>query len=81
MSVNLCDDCDFSTLIADIIETIAGTEKFELKIWINGSELPLTTNECCNFYFLQEGVRISAGRQIVWVFYDTINGMKLEIQS
>lgn len=75
--ISVADDNEFTVLIADLIETLASTTKFTLELWV-GSELPLTVNESFNYYFMQEGVRISAGRQILWIFYDTISMVRLK---
>lgn len=81
MSIKVYKDCEYSTLIADFIEKLAKEEKFSLKIWINGSELPLVFDESCEFFFLQEGFRFNFSNIIGWVFYDTIVYMRLKHEN
>lgn len=78
--ISVADDNEFTVLIADLIETMARLDKFTLELWV-GSELPLTVNESCDYYFMQEGVRISAGRKILWIFYDLIAMVRLEYEG
>jgi hypothetical protein len=78
--ISIADDNEFTVLIADFIETIARLHKFSLELWI-GSELPITVNESCDYHFMQEGVRISAGKQVLWIFYDTITMVRLKYES
>lgn len=75
--ITIADDNEFTVLIADFIETLAGTGKFVLKIWINGNEIPYKFTDEDSFYFMQEGVRISSLGHIDWFFYDTITTMRL----
>ena len=72
MSITLCDDCEFSILIADLIKTISNTEKYLLKIWLRGTELPFKYSYERDYHFMQEGVRIMDDRHIDWIFYDEI---------
>lgn len=74
-------ECDFSIIIADFIETLDGTDKFTLKIWLNTSELPYEYSEKSNFYFMQEGVRIMDNQKIDYIFYDVIVSMRIEYES
>ena len=79
ISVN--DDSEFTLFIADLIETLAQTEKFVLKIWINGSELPFEFDNACSFYFMQEGFRVDTGEFIDYIFYDNIVSLRLMYES
>ena len=72
MSITLCDDCEFSILVADLIKTINDTPKFLLKIWLRGTELAFNYSDEWNYHFMQEGVRIMNNEQIDWIFYDEI---------
>lgn len=78
--IKVAEDNEFTVLIADLIETMARLDKFTLELWI-GSELPITVNESCDYYFMQEGVRISAGRKILWIFYDLIVMVRLNYEG
>lgn len=78
--INVAEDNEFTVLIADLIKTMAGLTKYTLELWV-GSELPLTVNESCDYYFMQEGVRISAGKQVLWIFYDTISMVRLKYEN
>ena len=79
--ITVHDDSEFTILIADFIETLAKTERFQLRVWISGSELPIPLDETCIFHFMQEGFRVTIGNKILWIFYDTINSMELEYES
>lgn len=72
--IELCDDCDYSILIADLIATLLTYDKdgksFILKIWINGSELPFEFESSNHFSFLQEGLRVESMDKIEYLFYD-----------
>ena len=72
MSITLCDDCEFSILVADLIKTINDISKFLLKIWLRGTELSFDYSDEWNYHFMQEGVRIMNNEQIDWIFYDEI---------
>ena len=72
MSITLCDVCEFSILVADLIKTINDTSKFLLKIWLRGTELSFDYSDEWNYHFMQEGVRIMNNEQIDWISYDEI---------
>ena len=76
-NINIDDNAEFTLLIADLIETLAQTTKFQLKIWISTSELPLEYTECDCFYFTQEGFRVDTGCMIDYIFYDNIVSVKI----
>lgn len=80
-SITIADDNEFTVLIADFIETLAGTVQFSLKIWISGSEIPFAFNHRDNFHFMQEGFRVSSENLIEWFFYDNIVSMRLYYES
>ena len=79
--IELCDDCDYSVLIADLIATLMVYDKhnkpFELRIWCNTSELPFKFTNDSQFSFLQEGLRVECGHTIKYIFYDVITGMEV----
>ena len=75
------DECEFVTLIADLIKFIANSDKFTLKIWVSGSEIPFEFDKECDFLFLQEGFRATRTRTFKYggsevstnyIFYDNI---------
>ena len=70
--ISVCDDCEFSILVADLIKTLNDTQKYILKIWLRGTELAFTYTNEWNYHFMQEGVRIMDNEQIDWIFYDEI---------
>jgi hypothetical protein len=75
--INICKDCEYTTLIADLIKTLDGFDRFELKIWINGCELPHMFDESCDFCFLQEGLRVSLWNTVEYIFYDLISAIEV----
>ena len=81
MSITLCDDCEFSILVADLIKTINDTSKFLLKIWLRGTELSFDYSDEWNYHFMQEGVRIMNNEQIDWIFYDEIAFVRVYYES
>lgn len=74
--INVCDDCEYTILVADLIATLMVLEKdnerFELKLWYNNRDLPFTFESDCAFDFLQEGIRIDNMATILYLWYDAI---------
>ena len=79
--ISVCDDCEYTTMIADLIETLASMDKFLLKIWIGNSELPYLFNHNHDIRFLQEGVRIQNENVVEYIFYDIINDLRVINES
>lgn len=79
--ITLEEDNEYSVIIADLIETLSATNKFELKIWIRGTEIPYIYYDDCNFHFMQEGVRIMVDNRIDWMFYDEIATVRCIYES
>ena len=79
--IELCDDCDYTILIADLIATLMTYDKdkkpFTLKIWINGTELPFEFDCSSHFNFLQEGLRVETNERIVYLFYDILSEVEV----
>lgn len=75
--ISIDKNSEYTLLIADLIETLSATEKFNLKVWINTSELPLEFCQEDCFYFMQEGFRVDNGKVIDYIFYDNIASMKI----
>lgn len=70
--ISVCDDCEYTILFADLIETLSALDKFILEVYVNGCELPFVFESDNDFHFIQEGVRISDGNDVMYLFYDTI---------
>lgn len=79
--ISIDKESEYTLFIADFIETLSQTEKFTLKIWINGSELPFDFNQDCSFYFTQEGFRVDTGELIDYIFYDNIMSLRIIYES
>ena len=77
MGISIADENEFTFLIADLIETLSGTGEFILKIWVNNNEIPYKYTHEDNFYFMQEGFRVSSDGVIDWFFYDMISSVRL----
>lgn len=76
--IKVCDECEYTILIADLIETLAGLDDFLLRIWVNGSEISYDfKSKDKDFEFLQEGLKISDEAMIDYIFYDTIVSVKV----
>ena len=78
--ISVAEDNEFTILIGDFIKTLAGTDRFVLKVWITGSEVPYIFTDEDKFYFMQEGFRVSQGKHIDWFFYDNIVSMRLHYE-
>ncbi len=72
--IDVGDDCEFATLIAELIKTLSAFDKglFVLKVWVTGTELPFIFENHCDFLFLQEGIRITDKEDVLFLWYDTI---------
>ena len=79
--ISLCDDCEYTILIADLIETLASMKKFVLRIWIGSNELPLMFNHEYDVKFLQEGIRIQKNNVVEYIFYDVITEVRVIDES
>lgn len=79
--IELCEDCDYTILIADLIATLMTMDKygkpFTLKIWITGSELPFEFDSDSHFDFLQEGIKVEDNDKIEYLFYDIISQIEV----
>lgn len=79
--IELCDDCDYTILIADLIATLITFEKdkesFELKIWYSNTEIPFSFDSDSLFSFLQEGLRVEYNSKITYLFYDLITSIEV----
>lgn len=75
--IELCDDCEYTVIIADLIATLMTLDKdnqrFKVKIWVGNVELPFLFDNNCNFDFLQEGLRVEMEKVIDYIFYDLIS--------
>lgn len=79
--IEVCDDCEYTILFADLIATLMTYDKhnesFTLKIWVGNSELPFEFESYNHMDFLQEGIRIESESRIVYIFYDLITLMEV----
>ena len=81
--IDVCDDCEYTVLIADLIITMNQLQEtppnlFTLKIWTTGRDLPFTFENHCDFHFLQEGIRIEDERAVMYVWYDCIEYIRVD---
>ena len=75
--IGLDKDSEYTLFIKDFIETLSKTEKFVLKVWVSGSELPYIYDESHHFYFMEGGFRVMDNHYIDYHFYDTITGLRI----
>lgn len=79
--IELCEDCEYTVLIADLIATLGTYDKhnkpFTLKIWVSSVELPFEFDSSSHFDFLQEGLRVETKERIIYLFYDIITEMEV----
>ena len=73
-----CEDCEYTITIADLMVTLDMLDKFELKIWITGSDLPFEYSEKDDFKFLQESLKIVSDSVVEYVFYDIIQLVRIK---
>ena len=76
-----CEDCEYTVSIADLMSTLSFLDKFTLKIWISGSELPFEYTEADDFKFLQESLKIMTDTAIEYIFYDIIQLVRINYAS
>lgn len=77
--ISVCDDCEYTTLIADVIVQLDKLDKFNVQVWVSNTELPFCFNESWDYHFLQEGIRISKYGNTFYIFYDLIS--LIEVRS
>lgn len=81
--IEVKEDCEYITMIADLIELLANCkESYKLKIWVNGCENPFEyESKDVDIIFLQEGMRIhrtieyhylGVHQSYSYIFYDNI---------
>ena len=79
--IELCENCEYSILIADVIGTLMTMDKdkqsFVVKVWYQNRELPLKFDSDSHFDFLQEGIRIDNGWKICYLWYDIIDSIEV----
>lgn len=76
-----CEDCEYTVSIADLMVTLSKLDKFELKIWITGTELPFEYSEKDDFKFLQESLKIVTDSAVEYIFYDIIQLVRINYES
>lgn len=80
--IELCDECDYTILIADLIATLMSKDKdnesFTLNVWLHGCELPFEFDSSSFFNFLQEGFRVEDNERIMYIFYDEIEYVRVD---
>ena len=79
--ISVCQDCEYTVLIADLIETLSAMDKFVLRIWIGNNELPFLFNHEYDIKFLQEGIRIQKMNVVEYIFYDVITELRVIDES
>ena len=87
--IKIEEDCEFITMIADVIKLIGNLEKFKLKIWVSGCESPFEYTEEDGFLFLNEGMRIYHTHEFhhigtlkrwSYIFYDNIVNIQVVVK-
>lgn len=77
MTISVGDCGEFTYTIMDLIIKLKELEKFILKIWVNGSELPFKCDNEWDIHFIQESVRVSRGNRIKYVALDSIVAIEI----
>lgn len=79
--IEMMSDCEYITLIADLIKLLMGLDKFTLKIWVANRDIAFEFNSDDDFLFLNEGMRvyrelkykhIGGVKKHNYIFYDNI---------
>ena len=79
--IHIHEGCEYTILIADLIETLSELTKFKVLIWITGTEIPYGFDQTKDFEFLQEGLKVSGNESIEYIFYDTITSIKVKVRK
>lgn len=75
--IDVESESEFTVLVADLIVKLADLKEFKLLVWISGSEIAYEFDSYCDFYFMQEGFRVSYENVIDYIYYDMISGIKV----
>ena len=75
--IDVCDDCEYTVSMANLIETLAKLDSFTIQLWINNIEIPLKFTQDDDFLFLQESIRIENDLGVAYVLYDMITHMEV----
>lgn len=76
-----CDDCEYTISIADLMVTLSQLDNFTLKIWIGNNPLAFEYSEKDDFKFLQESLKIVTSSAVEYIFYDTIELVRINYAS
>ena len=78
-NIDVCDECEFTIIITNLILTLSKLDNFKLLIWDVGRDLPHKYSDDCDFMFLQEGMRVRTDKTIEYIYYDTIEHIEVII--
>lgn len=83
MTVISYEDIQYSGIILNVIETLSEMDKFVLRIWVDGTEVPYTIFGDDEIEFLHESVKITTiqdrTKKVTWVLYGII--MSFEVTT
>ena len=83
MTVVYYDNIEYSGIIQNVVETLSEMEKYVLRIWVDGTEVPYLIFGDDEIEFLHESVKITTvedrTRKITWILYGII--MSFEVTT
>lgn len=75
--ISVCEDCEYTILIADLIQTIDKLYSFTLLVWNHNRDMPLKYTSDYDFHFLQEGIRVDNTYSVVYLYYDEMEHIEV----
>lgn len=69
--------CNYSHVISDVISELVASEVYVIQVWVDGSELPFTSDNDGDIVFLKEAMKITHDHTVEWILYGTIRSIKV----
>ena len=70
-------DIDYSGVVSDVIQHLKSMDVFILKVWIDNTEIPFEGTDDDDIEFLQQAIKITKGKETVWILYGVIRTFKV----
>jgi len=81
MTVIAYEDIEYSGIINDVIDSLSNLDKYILRIWVDGTEIPFSVFHDDEIEFLHESVKITSTegstKTISWILYGIIMSFKV----
>lgn len=76
MSVIAYDDIEYSGIIQNVIETLSELDRYIVRIWVDGTEIPYWVFDDDTIEFLHESIKITkvekGTKTTTWILYGII---------